>query len=76
MLSGVASSPIDLNPHNVTIMSRNLYLGGDLGPVLAAVQTGDSSKVAQAVGVLWNDRGGIDKRSPTGPVRLRWRHKG
>src|SRR5262245_8578869 len=37
----------------VTVLSRNLYVGGDLGPATAAVLSGDLSAILAEVGALW-----------------------
>ena len=54
VLSGLAPSLAD-NPHDLTVMTQNLYLGADLGSVLVAAQTGDPLTIAGAVGELWED---------------------
>jgi hypothetical protein len=54
LLSGTTSL-IDDNPHNFSVMSRNLYLGADLGVVLEVAQTGTQLEISAAVGQLWAD---------------------
>ena len=54
LLSGATSAPSD-DPHNAVVMSRNLYIGAELGPLLAAAQTGDQMVVAGAIGAFWKD---------------------
>src|SRR5437762_12713806 len=40
-------------PRDVTVMSRNLYLGGDVYPAIAAVATGNPGVFIPAVSHLW-----------------------
>ena len=54
LLSGM-NSLLDDNPHNIAVMSRNLYLGADLGVVLEVAQSGTPLEIAAAVGQLWGD---------------------
>ena len=54
MLSGM-TSPIDYNPHDTSFMSRNLYMGPNLGPVLEAAQGGTDLEIITAVGQMWGD---------------------
>jgi hypothetical protein len=41
------------SPRDVSVMSWNLYLGGDLGPVLEALGTGQPELIVGAVTGLW-----------------------
>jgi endonuclease/exonuclease/phosphatase family metal-dependent hydrolase len=41
------------NPRNVSFMSQNLDQGADLTPIIGALQSGDQTAVALAVGNVW-----------------------
>src|SRR5688572_15493606 len=38
----------------ITILTRNLYVGADLGPVITALGTGDPNQFIPAIGSAWN----------------------
>jgi endonuclease/exonuclease/phosphatase family metal-dependent hydrolase len=50
---GPADNASPQSSRDVTVMSWNLYLGGDLAPVLNALLTGDSQQIVQASTELW-----------------------
>lgn len=38
----------------ITVLTRNLYVGADLGPVTTALGTGDPNQFIPAIGAAWN----------------------
>src|SRR4051812_44954358 len=48
-------------PHRgITVMSRNLYVGTELEPVVGAAASGNPTAVVQAVSKAWADVGATD----------------
>src|SRR5262245_16130096 len=50
---GPRAAAADPKGKKVTVMTRNLYAGGDLGPATAAVLSGNVSAILTEVGALW-----------------------
>ncbi|HEV2064389.1 MAG TPA: endonuclease/exonuclease/phosphatase family protein [Thermoanaerobaculia bacterium] len=49
-----ASPPGQANdPKSVTVMTRNLYLGADVAPAVAAIASGDPAAIVAAVSEVW-----------------------
>ena len=40
-------------PGKITVMTRNLYLGADMEPVVRAARTGDPSALIDAGSIAW-----------------------
>lgn len=50
----VAAPPAQANSEKtVTVMTRNLYLGADVAPAVAAIASGDPSAIVGAVSEIW-----------------------
>src|SRR4051794_30102671 len=41
------------NPRDVSVMSQNLYVGGDLAPAVGAILTGEPGAIITGVSQLW-----------------------
>ena len=50
---GPADNASPKSTRDVTVMSWNLYLGGDLSPVLGALVGGDPLQIVQSTSALW-----------------------
>jgi endonuclease/exonuclease/phosphatase family metal-dependent hydrolase len=50
---GAATPPQANNAKTVTVMTRNLYLGADVAPVVAAALSGDPAAIVAAVSEVW-----------------------
>ena len=48
------TTAVDANPHDLSVMSRNLYIGGNLAEIVAAAQI-DPQTIPLAVGNVWAD---------------------
>src|SRR4051794_20942239 len=56
--SATVSPPVGGLPHRgITVMSRNLYVGTELEPVVGAAASGNPTAVVQAVSQAWANVG-------------------